>query len=1139
MGVTFFRIKKDWIVIGFLFLIVFSCKENNSLPAKMEGKEIKVKTGLFQFVSDSISGVSFINELQESFEMNALNYDYMYNGAGVSAGDFNNDGLIDLYFISNQGSNKLFINKGQLKFEDVTETANVQGFPGFELASTIVDINSDGLLDIYVCRSGPFIQSQARENKLYINLGNNNDGVPVFEEQGKKYQLNLPHYSTQASFFDFDKDGDLDMFLINHNTDTKVLYNLDGYKKRKSPFTSDRLFENVEGKYIDVSDKAGIINDGIGFGLGLAIGDLNNDSWPDILVSQDFASSDRIYLNQKNGTFKEVCKEATGHTSNFSMGNDIVDFNNDGWLDFMTLDMVSEDNYGIKASMSGMNPERFKSFVKKGFHHQYMYNTLQLNNGVMSGDSTPLFSDIAFLSGVSSTDWSWGPLFFDMDNDGDKDLFVSNGIKRDFRNVDFIHYRQKEESEFLEKIKKAPQNVIPLLEQQRDDRILRRMPSRKKENYFFENLGDLSFHKKNNVWISEKLTAANGATYADLDNDGDVEIITNNMDDVASIYKNNSVENGFGNFLKVKLKGAKNNLFGIGARIVLKTTSGEQTQEQYFTRGFQSSVSSILHFGLGDERNIEVLEVIWPDGSSQEINNVKSNQTVILKYDEASKRDRTPIKPLYKFQDITRSSGLNHFISQNDFNDFKRESLLPHKMSEENLALAVGDINNDGFDDFYVGGAKGFSGALFLQQKGGTFSKINKALFKSDEDFEDVDALFFDADNDGDLDLYVVSGGNEYDLESKFYIDRLYINERGIFKKAVIPFPNTLRFSGSVVRPYDFDNDGDIDLFIGGRQNPGQYPLPGTSYLLRNDSSTDELKFVKLENLGLEKIGMVTDAQWVDLDSDTSKELVVVGEWMPIVVFKNNNGVLSQSLSNKALENYVGWWFGLSSGDFDNDGDLDFIVGNLGLNSKYQASKEKPFQIYAKDFDETGTLDIVLGYHQNGKNYPLRGRQCSSQQMPFIKKKYPSYHSFAMAELEEVYGSDNIEDALKYNAYWFANSILLNDGKGTFSIEPLDGLAQTTAIKNIINHDLNGNGLQDALLFGNMYDFEVETPRQDAGYGLCLLQEKNGLKSLANIDSGLFVEGEVINVKKINLGTNELGLLVLKNNCNLQLLKIK
>ncbi len=1127
------------IVIVILLLLALSCKEEKKATTDLKTDKNQEINYLFEILNDSVTGVSFVNRIQERMEMNALNYDYMYNGAGLSVADFNNDGLADLYFISNQEENKLYLNEGHLKFKDVTHTSKVQGFPGFELASTIVDINSDGLLDIYVCRSGPYIEDTARENKLYVNQGNDENGVPIFEEQGKKYHLNLPHYSTQAAFFDYDKDGDLDLFLINHNTDTKVLYDIDRLQSVKSPLTSDRLFRNDNNVFIDVSDEAGILNDGIGFGLGLGIGDLNNDTWPDVLVSQDFASSDRIYLNQKNGTFKEVCKKATGHTSNFSMGNDIADFNNDGWLDFMTLDMVSEDNYGIKASMSGMNPEKFNELLTKGFHHQYMYNTLQLNNGTRTKDETPVFSDVASLAGISSTDWSWGPLFFDMDNDGDKDLFVSNGIKRDFRNVDYIHYKQKAEAEYEKKIKEAPNSVKRLLEKQRDEAILRRMPLRKKDNYFYENKGHLSFNKKNKSWCKEMLTASNGAAYADLDNDGDLEIITNNMDDKAHIYKNTAVEQGLGNYLRVNLIGTEKNPFGIGARVVIATTKSSQTSEQHFSRGFQSSTSHVLHFGLGESQDVKKLTVYWPDDKVQQIHNISGNQKITLNHSEASHTDIKNVKESKSerlFQDVTVSKGLNYISHQNVFNDFKRESLLPHKMSEDKLALCIGDVNGDKLDDFYVGGATNFPGVLYVQNQKGTFTKTNSDIFKRDKKHEDVDATFFDVDNDGDLDLYVVSGSNEFEQHSNYYSDRLYVNNNGVFSKIKEVFPEGLNFSGSVVRPHDFDNDGDIDLFVGGRQTPGVYPYAGRSFLLRNESTNAQIKFSIVENKELANIGMVTDAKWEDINSDDIKELILVGEWMPLTVFKNKNGTLVKDTSLANLDKNTGWWFSLESGDFDNDGDIDFIAGNLGLNSKYQASNENPFQVYAKDFDKTGTVDIVLSYNQNGTNYPLRGRQCSSQQMPFIKKKFPSYHEFALADLETVYGKENISNALNLKATNFASCLFENTGQGLFKIKPLVNEAQITTIKSIVSHDYNKDGNLDVLLLGNLYGFEVETPRQDAGYGIYL--KGNKIEFIKESIDDLYVNGEVLNAKTITLNDGGIGVLIVKNNEALQLLKI-
>ncbi len=1120
-----------------LGLQLFSCsisdKETRTATNKNENQL------LFEIIPDSISKINFSNNPKENAFMSALNYDYMYNGAGVSVGDFNGDSLPDIYFVSNQEDNKLYLNKGDLQFEDVSHISKTTSKEGFKTGSTVIDINNDGLLDIYICKSGLYQDPEKRKNELYINQGNNQNGIPTFIEEAHKYKLDLEHYSTQASFFDYDKDGDLDMLLINHNVDSNVHYDFEYYKKIKSNLTSDRLYQNNNNIFTDVSKEAGLLNDGIGYGLGIGIGDLNNDTWPDVIVSQDFASKDRMYLNQKNGTFKEIINTATGHISNFSMGNDIADFNNDGWLDFISLDMVSEDNYGIKASMSGMNPERFNSFVEQGYHHQYMYNTLQINNGISANHKIPVFSDVAAMAGVASTDWSWGPLFFDMDNDGDKDLFVSNGIKRDFRNVDYIHYRERKEVEFQEKTKNIAKNLLPFFTEQHNADIIKNMPPRKKDNYFYENLGDAQFIKKNNDWTVEKLTATNGASYADLDNDGDLDLVTNNMNDKAFIYKNNSRELGLGNYLKIKLKGHFKNKNGIGARVSVVTKKGTQVLEQYASRGFQSSKDYSLHFGVGKETTIDTLKVDWPNGKSQLLLNIKNNQTIELNYTNATDIAETTPNIASIFKDITNQISPKHYTPQNIFNDFKRESLLPHKMSEESIALSIGDINNDGLDDFFVGGALGFSGVLYIQNKEGQFKKVKTNIFHNDKEFEDVDASFFDADNDGDLDLYVVSGGNEHKSGSKYYNDRIYVNRNGMFYKTQKPFDNISPSSGSVVKPYDFDKDGKIDLFIGGRQTPNKYPFPGSSFLLKNVSKKDTIKFKVITNKELHKIGMVTDANWVNIDTDEAKELVIVGEWMPITIFKQVNGEFINYTKKAGLDKSSGWWNTIKPLDIDKDGHIDFVAGNLGLNSKYKASEAAPFEIYTNDFDDSGSLDIVLSYHQNGEKFPLRGRECSSQQMPFIKKKFPNYHTFASAKLEEVYSTKKMKEALTYKANTFATSYIKNNGDGTFKVEKTPFATQRTSTKKICLLGNDAHSTTDLLFFGNTYGFEVETPRQDAGYGIYLKQEENNLfKAKEAYESGLYISGEVVNAQIISLANNKKGILIVKNNDSLQLIKI-
>ncbi|GAA3569131.1 VCBS repeat-containing protein [Snuella lapsa] len=1092
---------------------------------------------LFTIVNSEITNIHFNNQLTESMTMNGLFYEYFYNGGGVATGDLNGDGLSDIYFVSNLKSNKLYLNQGKLKFSDITDVSKTKGKYGFPTGVTLVDINNDGKLDIYICKSGKFNDPNKRRNELYVNQGNNAQGIPTFKEEGKKYGLDLPHLSTQATFFDYDKDGDLDMFLLNHGI---MQYPDDAIEKlmaTKSQFQGERLFKNVNGFFKDVTEQSGIINNLLGYGLGVAIGDLNNDGWPDILVGHDYSEKDHLYINLKNGTFKEVIKEITNHGSNFSMGNDIADFNNDGLLDFISLDMMSEHNYDIKTSMSGMNPERFYKHVDLGLHHQYMYNALQINNG--NHDGLPRFSDIAQLTGVSSTDWSWGPLFLDMDNDGLKDLFVSNGIKGDFRNNDFINYRKERQKQIIE-LKKQGKNFD---QKAYVKDILAHMPKRKKENYFYRNNGDLTFSKLELNPEDKKLTSSNGAAYADLDNDGDLDIIVNNADDLAFIYKNNSTEQSKSNYLKVRLKGSKENTHGIGARVNVTTKDNTQTVEQYLTRGFQSSVSEVLHFGLGQNKTIDELKITWPDSKVQIITNIKANQLITLDHKEAKNNINHQV-PKYKplFTDATLHYNINYKHVENDYNDFNKESLLPHKMSNFGPALAVGDINNDGVDDFFIGGAKGFSGALHVQTKNQTFQKVNSNAWITDKNSEDIGATFFDADNDGDLDLYVVSGGNEFEINDAELQDRLYLNDGlGNFTKTSRALPKMLT-SGSVVKPCDYDNDGDLDLFVGGRLIPGKYPFPAKSYILKNETKDGKVTFEDVtDSLAPEfnNLGMITDAEWVDLTGDNKMDLVVVGEWTPILIFKNEANGFTNQTQNFGLDNLTGWWYGIASADMDNDGDMDIIVGNLGKNYKYKASSEAPFGVHTTDFDNNGSLDIVLSYYDLGKNYPLRGRSCSSAQMPFIKKKFPTYSDFGQATLKDVYG-DVLEESLSYTANSFATTYLENLGDGAFQATELPNQAQFSSVNDILLKDIDNDGNNDIVLVGNLYASEIETPRNDAGYGLLLKGNGQGAFSpIPSTQSGIYINGDTKVMKPINLGNKkDFGLLFGKNSNSIQLIKL-
>ena len=1098
-------------------------------------EQSSVETKMFSVLGTRKTGIHFINKLPETDEMNGLLYEYYYNGAGTSLGDFNNDGLVDIFFVSNLQSNHLYLNQGNMRFKEVGRKAHIVDSIGFPTGSTVVDINNDGRLDIYVSKSGKYTNPLHRKNRLYINMGNDDKGIPNFKEAAAAYNLDIPYCSTQAAFFDYDLDGDLDMFLINHQPDTYGDDDIAEYQKQKGIVSGERLYKNNNGWFVDVTESAGIINNRLGYGLGVGIGDVNNDNWPDVYVSNDFSGKDHLYINQKNGTFKEVINTVTKHISFFSMGNDIADYNNDGLLDIMSVDMSSEDNYSAKTSMSGMDRDRFWKHVQLGEHLQYMYNALQLNRGT-TPDGLPKFSDVAQLANVSSSDWSWGPLFMDMDNDGYKDLFVSNGIKRDFRNNDFVEFHKKKQAEVI-RTKKIDKNSYI-------SEVLSKMPSRKTPNYFFKNNGDLTFTKKNGTWADDIYTVSNGAAYADMDNDGDLDIVINNMDAPAFIYKNNAIEKNKGNFLKIKLVGPKYNSQAIGSKVILKNKGNQQILEHYLTRGFQSSVAPGLHFGLGQSNMIDQLEIIWPGGKKkQTLTNIKANQLLTLNYNDAEpildNEPRFEVKGT--FEDITLEANLDHLHIENQFDDFDRESLLPHKMSQFGPALAVGDINNDGLDDFYVGGATGQLGALYIQKKEGTFESIQKDFFENEKKFEDVAAVFFDGDGDGDVDLYVVSGGNEDVLGSKKYEDRLYENVNGVFKRAANALPK-IYGSGSCVKPFDYDNDGDLDLFVGGRQVPGRYPMAANSYILHNKYiETGRMVFEDLTNEvapKLERLGMVTDAIWVDIDNDKLTDLIVVGEWMPITILKNMGGFFEDRTKDFGLSEDIGWWFSIAAADFDNDGDIDLVGGNLGLNYKYKANKDEPFEIYTTDFDESGDLDIVLGYYNKGNLFPLRGRECSSNEIPFIKKKFPTYDAFGKATLVEVYGNEKLKKATHYSANNFANSYFENKGDGSFKITKLPMEAQVSSVNAILVDDVDGDGNKDLILAGNLYGSEVETPRNDASYGIYLKGDgKGGFISISQQLSGLYVEGEVRRMLALKMSEGRKVVLVAINNKKVILLE--
>ncbi|MEP1487707.1 MAG: VCBS repeat-containing protein [Algibacter sp.] len=1096
-----------------LLLVVVACdkkKEDNNLS-------------LLEFLQVEETGINFSNDIKEGLGQNdnILTYTNFYNGGGVAVGDINNDGLVDLYLSANQKTGKLFLNKGGFKFKDITPKSGLDTISGWKTGVTMVDINQDNLLDIYVCRSGR-VHPQNKTNLLFIN-----NGDLTFTESAKEYGLDDSSNSIQATFFDYDIDGDLDMFLLNHAIDPikKLTRHLDDYEDDTN--IGDKLYKNTDGHFTEVGKSTGIQQSPLGDGLGVAVGDLYNDGQPSIYVCNDFLGRDYLYSYTGKETFKENALQAMNHISYSSMGVDMADINNDGWQDIFVVDMKSSTNYGRKTNMASMDPKAFDILVKVGGHYQYMRNTLQMNNG------NHTFSDIAPMAGLASSDWSWAPLFVDLDNDGFKDLFITNGIRKNTNNKDYDTYRKER---FEIERKKVRPDVKSLVKE-----ILNKVPTEEAVNLVYKNIDGLSFEKKNKNWGVNIPSFSNGAAYADFDNDGDMDLVINNVDQPAHVYRNNSTEISNNHYIKVKLNGNPLNVNGIGAKVMVQTNGGKQFIEQHVSRGYQSSVDFKLHFGLGNNEIIDTLRVTWPDGKVNEMTKVVANQLVSINYNKATEPSQVKEKEdTLLFSDITKAYGLSHEHMENGYNDFKREVLLPHKMSTFGPALAVGDINQDGLDDFFIGGSKNYEGAIYLQNANKTFTKTNQKQIITDRIHEDLDALFFDADNDGDLDLYVVSGGNEMPIGHPYYQDRLYINNgQGIFTKSTISIPK-MHASGGVVKANDFDADGDLDLFIGGRLLPGKYPKTSRSYLLENINGqfTD---VTSKHTSDLEFPGMVTDAIWSDYNSDGIKDLILVGEWMPITIFENNSGTLSKLKQNSGLDKSHGWWFSITEADVNNDGSMDYLLGNLGENYKYTTTPEAPFNLYSNDFDNNGSLDIVLSFYENDTLYPLRGKECSTQQIPALKNKFKNYNAFGLATLEDVYDTKSLENATHLKAHTFSNSILINN-KERFNLVKLPKEAQASSVFGILYNDFDSDGLNDLVIAGNLFNSETETPRNDAGQGLFL--KGNGTENftpVSNYISGLNIPGDVKKVKPIRLGKADdakNGFIVAVNNDFLKLIEI-
>lgn len=1076
----------------FNFLLLQSCQ--------------KKSPSLFERLPPDQTGIHFNNFIDEDEENNVNTYMNIYTGGGVAAGDINNDGLTDLFFSGNMVGSQLYLNKGKLEFENITESSGILA-TSWGTGVVMADVNQDGWLDIFQCSSGP------NAKRVSVLLINNRDNT--FTESAAAYGLADGRQSMHASFFDYDQDGDLDLFVITNQAAYEHSVNSIQPRKLKGEgISTDILYRNNGNQtFTDVSKQAGVMVEG--YSLGLAISDINNDQWPDIYISNDFIGNDILYINNQDGTFTNRASEYFKHTSFAGMGNDVADINNDGLVDVIELDMRPEDNKRLKLIIPPTGYDKFQMSLRVGYEPQFTRNTLQLNQG------NGKFSEIAFLAGVSSTDWSWSPLLADYDNDGDKDLFVTNGFLRDLGNMDYITYQN---------IYNTPLGTV----QAKTDRKLNAIKSLEGAvlgNYIFENRGDLTFSNQSNAWGLDDKGVSNGAAYSDLDNDGDLDLIVNNMSEEAGLFENKSNEIFKRNYLSIRFNGSNSNRDGIGSKVTVYYDRKIQFAEQFLNRGYESTVDKVMHFGLDTVSMIDSLEIIWPDGKIELLKRIKANQILVLQYDQASAK-KLDIQPTQKLLFVEASEiGIDFTHKENEFVDFKVQPLLPHGHSKNGPGIAVAEVNGDGLEDFYIGGTVGHKGALFIQQKNGKFTK--RLMIQIDTLADTMGVLFFDADNDSDNDLYVVSGGAEHHKNSLLYEDNLYLNNgHGNFNKASDAIPKIVQ-SGSSVVASDFDRDGDLDLFVGGRIVSGEYPKQADSFILRNDTRAGACRFTDITSEvapRLLKLGMVTSALWTDVDNDGWMDLVIVGEFMPITIFKNKEGKSFEPYGEQSLKNTSGWWSSLISGDFDKDGDMDYIAGNIGLNTRYRGNEKEPICVYANDYDKNGSIDPVMTYYQQGTKHIVHARDELISQIPAMKLRFRRYKEYSEATFEESFLKSELEQAYVVCSNLFETSYMENIGDGNFSIKPLPLEAQFAPGFGMVAEDFNQDGNLDVVMVGNLYAAEVNTGHYDASVGSYLQGDGRGnFKVVKSRTSGFYVDGDAKGMAKLTLA-DESSLLVIGNN---------